>query len=271
MQHKPQAVIVSLALLLSLFLSNLSLAQTPKDPSLNEIYQAAQSGNVSQAVTMVDQVLVNHPNSAKAHYVAAEVYAKAGKTTDARLQLEQAEKINPSLNFVKPDSVSRLKSQLGLDNTSTKGRAPAWMGWLLAFGLVLLVVATVRKLLTPRPQPSLQAAAAAGPYTPNPYGAGYPPPATGGMGSGIMSGLTTGAAVGAGIVVGEALMHKVLDGNQSPEANHTSAPNDADISQLNKDMGGENFGFTDSDSWENNESSFSDSSSDFTDNSSDWS
>ena len=39
-----------------------ALAQA--EPTMNQIYQAAQSGKLDQAQTMVQQVLILHPNSA---------------------------------------------------------------------------------------------------------------------------------------------------------------------------------------------------------------
>lgn len=266
-----------LTILLSSSYASLTLAQNTKDPSLNEIYQAAKNGNISEAETMVSQVLINHPDSAKAHYVAAEVYAKAAKLDDARLQLAMAEKLNPGLNFVKPDSVDRLKNQLGVTakDSGSSQRAPSWMGWILGFALLFLVIAVVRKLMAPRPQPMYQPANGAGSYAPNPYGSGYPPPASGGMGSSILGGLATGAAVGAGIVAGEALMRNILDDEQAKTSdthnNDLAASDHHNDTLINRDMGGDNFGISDSNSWDDSGSSFGDSGSDFTDNSSDWS
>lgn len=261
------------ALVLGLLLPAISFAQTPKDPSLNEIYQAAQSGKLGDAETMINQVLINHPDSAKAHYVAAEVYAKAGKMKDARLQLEVAEKITPGLGFVKADSVDRLKAQLGVSNSGSSARAPSWVGWVVGFALIFLVIAVIKRLLAPKSQPVYQPAyqapnAGNGAFNPSPYGSGYPPPQSGGMGSTLLGGLATGAAVGAGIVAGEALMHKILEDDQ-PHPDQAGGEHLTE-NNLNRDMGGENFGIDDSGSWDNGSSSFSDSSSDFSDNSSDW-
>ena len=53
-----------------------SISAQAADPSLNQVYQAAQSGNLGGALGMMDQVLRDHPNSAKAHFVEAELLAK---------------------------------------------------------------------------------------------------------------------------------------------------------------------------------------------------
>jgi hypothetical protein len=39
------------------------------DPTVHQIYEAASSGHLDQAQQMMDEVLRDHPNSAKAHYV----------------------------------------------------------------------------------------------------------------------------------------------------------------------------------------------------------
>lgn len=61
------------------------------DPSLHSIYEAANSGHLAQAQQMIGRVLADHPNSAKAHYVAAELDARQGQLAGAREQLATAE------------------------------------------------------------------------------------------------------------------------------------------------------------------------------------
>ena len=59
-------------------------------------------------------MLADHPSSARAHYVQAELYAKEGKTSLARSELATAEQLKPGLPFANPRSVQELKAQLGL-------------------------------------------------------------------------------------------------------------------------------------------------------------
>jgi len=54
------------------------------DPTMDQIYTAAAGGHLNQAQQMISQVLADHPTSAKAHYVQAELYAREGKTALAR-------------------------------------------------------------------------------------------------------------------------------------------------------------------------------------------
>src|ERR1700735_3110086 len=72
------------------------------DPTMNQIYDAAAGGHLDQAQQMITQVLIDHPNSANAHYVQAELYAKEGKIPLARSELGTAERLNPGLTEFNP-------------------------------------------------------------------------------------------------------------------------------------------------------------------------
>jgi uncharacterized protein len=82
------------------------------EPTLNQVYEAAQGGRLADAQVMMQQVLVAHPDSAKAHFVDAEIAARAGKIQRARDSLARAEKLAPGLPFAKPESVTSLRSKI---------------------------------------------------------------------------------------------------------------------------------------------------------------
>ena len=90
--------------------SGLAMAQA--EPSLNQVYSTAQAGKLDEAQIMIQQVLVSHPKSAKAHFVRAELFARQGKPDLARESLVTAEKLSPSLSFAKPEAVKALRLQL---------------------------------------------------------------------------------------------------------------------------------------------------------------
>ncbi len=241
------------------------------DPTLHEVYQAVEAGHLKQAETMMDQVLRDHPNSAKAHFVEAELLAKEGLTAKAQSEFATAQRLAPGLPFAKADAVSQLKRQL---EPATPVRvAPAtahsfatspaqgfpWGLLLIGLGLVAAVVWFVRAMNRPRVLPAQAGSyGSGGNYNgyPQPVGAGGVGPvgpAGGGIGSGILGGLATGAAVGAGMVAGEALMHRVFDGstNHSGEARHVDSIADYPISaDPGYDLGGKDFGVTDGGSWD---------------------
>jgi hypothetical protein len=82
------------------------------EPTLNQVYEAARSGQLDKAQTMMQQVLVAHPNSAKAHFVQAELSAQQGELGRARESLATAEKLAPGLPFAKTEAVDKLRQQL---------------------------------------------------------------------------------------------------------------------------------------------------------------
>jgi hypothetical protein len=83
------------------------------DPSVNDIYNAADAGHLSEAEQMVEQVLQSHPHSARAHWMAAEIYARANNLDRARQELTTAQQLAPGLPFVRPEAVVQLQQQLG--------------------------------------------------------------------------------------------------------------------------------------------------------------
>jgi clan AA aspartic protease (TIGR02281 family) len=106
-----------------------SSAQTPAEPTMHQIYEAATTGHLDQAQEMITRVLADHPRSAKAHWVQAEVYAKANKTNMARSEVAEAERLNPGLTEISAKAVRQLKTELGLSegvtgNSSRQTRIP---------------------------------------------------------------------------------------------------------------------------------------------------
>jgi len=249
-------------LTLGMSLTAAALADTA-DPSVHDIYQAAESGHLDQAQTMMDQVLRDHPKSAKAHYVQAELYAKEGKTALARSELGQAEQLDPGLTHESARSVQELKSQLGLSSRGvesshafgTSGAPASHFPWGMALIFVMAILALW--LLFRRRNPYAQYPSGGAPVLsggPGTYGgpAGYGagPVAGGGIGSSIAGGLASGLAVGAGVVAGEELAHHFLDGGAREGAVPQNRENDDWNQSSNSDMGGADFGVSDSGSWD---------------------
>lgn len=245
------------------------------EPTLSEVYQTAQAGHLQEAEAMMTQVLNAHPDSAKAHFVKAEILAKEGRLPEARVEFAHAEKLQPNMLFAKPVAVDMLKRKLGINNQTenvnvatlqTSGASTSFI-----WGIVIVVAIIVWLTIRSRSRPAVNNVYGANPAVPNAgYGPGYYPPQGGmqggGIGSGIVGGLATGAAVGAGIVAGEALMHRVLDDNH-PNSNSINSgnyvPDSSSQVSDNFDMGGTDFGVNDSSSW-NDSSSDNNDSSDWT-------
>ena len=228
------------------------------DPTLHQVYEAAQTGHLPQAQQMMNQVLRDHPGSGKAHYVAAELYARAGNSPMARQELNTAQQLEPGLPFAKPESVQVLEREVS--QAQPRHTLPAYYSQArssLPWGTVLIVVAGVGVLwlvLRRRRSPGNlysqyqsgvpTAAGAPG----NPGVGGVAPNMGAGIGSGIAGGLASGLAVGAGVVAGEELAHHFLDGRG--EGNVPPAPNEPAKDPGNDDLGGPDFGVSDGSSWD---------------------
>ena len=269
------------ALLLALSFSGWAMAQG--EPTLDQVYQAAQAGRVEQALEMMQPVLKAHPGSAKAHFVEAELLARQGLAAQARDQLAQAERLAPGLPFAKAESVHNLQRALAAPQGSKAidaGHRPAMgeraapasgssMPWgvLLAVGGGALAAWVLMRL--GRPAAAQSVAGAAG--TPGPTaGQGWAVPgmntsvqasgmpvqaASSGLGSQLAGGLATGLAVGAGVVAAESIGRSLFGG----AAHAAPAPLQAPPSGYdpvfgntvaNPDMGGNDFGVNDAGSWD---------------------
>jgi hypothetical protein len=241
-----------------------------QDPTLHQVYQAAQAGRMDEAQSMMQQVLRDHPNSAKAHFVEAELLAKQNRLASAKSEFDTAQRLAPGLPFAKPQAVQNLERRLSSSPIhAVNGFAPAGTGFRsgsgsgLPWGTILIggaLVAALFFFIRSRNRYSAPFSPAGGsgarygssgygmqPYAPN--GAYAPMGQAGGIGSGIVSGLATGAAMGAGVVAGEALMHHFTDGNR-PSFNPMSAPVDNGWDATPDDMGGNDFGIADNSSWD---------------------
>lgn len=282
-----------------LMMSAVALVAQPAaaaEPSLHQVYQAAEAGKLNEARSMMHEVLQAHPNSGKAHYVEAELLAKQGQLGKAEAELATAERLAPGLPFAQPQAVQGLKKQLGKGQAalpaeiqpaqprqSTGHESAAGFPWsllLIGGALTAFILWAVGFMKQRNAQP------ANGNYIPrdsngfgngNPAPYGMPPQAnntggfglggTGGlagapgqgMGSRIMGGLATGAAVGAGVVAGEALMHHFMDGDKEKKAaNNLFDLGPSDTATYANDLGGNDFGISDGGSWDDASDSNSD-------------
>jgi uncharacterized protein len=267
MSPKARAGVAILAV--ATLLVGTALAQ---EPSLSQVYQAAESGNLTQAQRMMDEVLRTHPNSAKAHFVEAELLARQGRSAAAEAELNTAERLEPGLPFARAQAVEGLKRRVtssrvldapGRAITPGTGSGISWTTVLLGAAIIGLIFVVVRAMRRSTPTylpagsgtaygaPPMTGYGATAPVPPLGGGlAGPTAPGSGGVGAGILGGLATGAALGAGMVAGEALAHR-LGGGHSGVSGLPVPP--GDVAQRDPDdMGGPDFGITDSSSWDDN-------------------
>ncbi|WP_114662605.1 tetratricopeptide repeat protein [Polynucleobacter necessarius] len=231
-----------------LLMSNVAFAEA----TLPEVYQAIQLGQLAKADAMMKEVLQNHSNSAKAHYVAAELYLKEGKLEAARQAFVRAENLAPGLPFAQPESVQKLQMQLASGAVGPVTSQSSIFSNPLFWGLIAILVVGVIIVMRRRKADAVEVynAPRAG-YPGTPGGpAGYPPgypgaPAAGGMGSGLMGSLATGAALGAGMVAGQAIASSLMGGHESSHSN-----TNPDLTQVGGPTSLDpNFGVNDASSW----------------------
>jgi hypothetical protein len=255
-----QRLFAALAFSLVVALGMPSLAQAKTDapaarePTIQQIYEAANGGRMSDADAMIAKVLKNHPESAKARFVHAELLAAEGKLDDARSELAKARTLSPGLAFAKPEAVERLTGKLekpAASQTRTEptrasepvpvpaplkaqptGSSVPWTPIVLV-GLLAIGYLAFRRKVAP---PSAPAAPSYGPSSGMPgmpgapagygsYGPGgnwtpAPPPAAS-PGMGLGGALATGAAVGVGAIVAqEAVRHWMHDRNDTSDRDY---------------------------------------------------
>jgi hypothetical protein len=249
---------------------------------MSQIYATAQAGKLDEAQVMVQQVLISHPKSAKAHFVQAELYARQGKFESARAALASAEQYAPGLPFAKPDAVQALRAQLNTKPphaaapTYATPQVPAassssWLLPVLLAGGVIGVAFLIFRRRAPQgsgPQatyaPQAPANTLSGPQSFGmanggqpvyPQGGypqgGYPQQGGTGLGGRIMGGVATGLAVGAGVMAAEAIGRNLMGGhnNNAPQNDMTGSGFEPMAPDVNTDMGGNNFGIADT-SWD---------------------
>jgi len=251
----------------SFFSFGLAMAQS--EPTLHQVYAAAQAGKLDQAQLMIQQVLISHPDSAKAFFVQSELYARQADLTRARDALATAEKLAPGLPFAKAQSVQALRAQLAgrsgpvaVSGAAPHPVAPSPPAWLLPLLLAGGVIG-LGYFLFRNKQPGAMAQAAysnpGGMSGPQGFGMGnwaanqppYGQAPGSGLGGRVMGGVATGLAVGAGVMAAQAIGRQLMGGPAVPAG--TTNPlgiNDFQALDSNPDMGGADFGINDASSWD---------------------
>lgn len=277
------------ALALSASLTGVAMAEADVSPAM--VKQALASGDYHQAEQELNQVVAQHPDSAKAHYVLAQVLAKEGNLQGARQQLAQAAQIDPAIHFTSQERYNAFRAELGQamgelsghraasvtsysqPATATARPAGQGHGFGLIIGLVILlaVIALIWRAFnrSSRNRPTMPPQNFNnGGYGNNNYGYGQPPQPPpygpqGGAGGGrsVMGQVaSTAAGVAGGMLAADAIEGMLHHGG---EANAATPPafggngnldNDPlrNIGNSNVDMGNDDSG------WGGGDSSFDD-------------
>ena len=91
-----------------------------------EVQAAIQQGNYTLAEQDLRQAIVEHPESAKAHYMLAQVLAHEGNIGDAQKEASQAKTLDPKISFTNPARFEHFQSELNQALAPSAGvRRPA--------------------------------------------------------------------------------------------------------------------------------------------------
>jgi len=82
------------------------------EPSAQQIEAAITQGNWQEAATGLQQVLAAHPDSARAHYLYAQVLGREGQYDQALAQLNQAQALDPQLRFTTAARFAQVQARL---------------------------------------------------------------------------------------------------------------------------------------------------------------
>jgi hypothetical protein len=215
-------------------------------PSANDVQAAVKSGDYPKAETMMQEVVTAKPQSAKAHYLYAEILAHDAKFTDAAAQARRARELDPALSFTtdpeKFKSFERLleREQAGpavnaqatapatthvdmapaVPRQAPSSGVPGWV-WGGGFAILAFVIfrAVSRRAVANNMANGGYAAQPQGGYGMNPgmqqpgYGPGY------GQAPGAGGGLLRTGLAAAGGVAGGMLLERMLEGNRHDENN----------------------------------------------------
>ena len=223
-------------------------------PSLQEVEAQVQQGHYAQAESMMREVVAAKPNSARAHYIYAEILAHDGSFARAADEARLARQIDPDVKFAAPEKFSAFEALLqrqqaqaaparvapareaftpaaraALAPAAASAGIPSWV-WLAGLAAIAFVLwrgfSRSRGAVGPTGAVGAPGSYAAPPYSPNgpnavgpagmPYGAGYPAarPSSGMMGVG----LAAAGGLAAGVLADEMLHRHRDQGLVDPDA-----------------------------------------------------
>ncbi|CAM3713080.1 tetratricopeptide repeat protein [Roseateles saccharophilus] len=229
----PRLLLLCLGLLAALWLGTAQAL-----PSVDEVQAAAQRGDYPGAEKMMREVVAAKPDSARAHYVLAEILAHERQFNEAAEHTHRARALDPAIKFADPAKFSAFeqllqREQAGAAKATTSpavisapppmraapversGGVPVWLLIVGAVVFIWLVTRWMRNRTAVQSQPAMAGAGyTTGGYGPS-YGPGYgPAPAPGGSGM-LGVGLAAAGGVAAGMLA-EKMLHEGHDERSIP-------------------------------------------------------
>jgi hypothetical protein len=94
-------------------------------PTVDAVQAEVRAGRYTQAESMMREVVVARPDSAKAHYVLAEILAHNGQRQEAAKEAAAARRLDPAIRFTERARFERFEQQL---QTPARPSAGAYTG-----------------------------------------------------------------------------------------------------------------------------------------------
>lgn len=116
-------LILILSLTLSLF----------AEASFDQIQSFIDQKKYKQASIALQEIIANHPKSAKAYYSMAQAQAGLGNLAFAKSNLLKAEALDPSLKFVSSSDVEKLKEKLIPPTVESVSSSFSWLWFVIGF------------------------------------------------------------------------------------------------------------------------------------------
>jgi hypothetical protein len=188
-------------------------------PTVEEVQNEVRQGRHAQAETLMKEVVAARPNSAKGHYVYAELLAHNGKREQALQEVQLARQIDPELRFTTPEKFRAFEQSLQRQASPSPAPAhapaasrgiPTWVWGIAGLALAILVW---RKFSNRQAQGAAHAGS---------MGTGYPQGPMGGPGGGPMgnggNGMLGAGLAGVGGFAAGMLAEKLLNGQDAHAA-----------------------------------------------------
>jgi hypothetical protein len=111
-----------LLLTLAASLMLVSAAVFAAAPSVSQIEQTMSRGDWQTADAQLTEVLQAHPESARAHYLYAQVLDREGRSADALNQVQQAKKLDPAIKFTDPSRFAATEARIQANANRAESR-----------------------------------------------------------------------------------------------------------------------------------------------------
>ena len=238
-------------------------------PTVQDVDAEVQKGHYAQAESMMQGVVAAKPQSARAHYVYAQILAHNGRFSIAAAEEARARHLDPAMKFANAQDVRAFEELLERERRRTPsdgtplgnlGAAPSALpgavvaprlapqpapaavepraassglpAWVWPIGIIALLFIAWRML---RPANRGGVPSAAAPYGAAPYGsAGYPGPGTPGPGMNAAPGgglMGVGLAAAGGVAAGM-LAERYLERGHEQNAGNTLYDNPGGAASL---------------------------------------